>query len=277
MVNPKFSKQHGQHILKNLGVVDTVLEKARIKPTDVVLEIGGGTGNLTMKLLQKAKKVICYEVDPRLAAELAKRVNGIPGMAHKFQLFVGDALRHDFPHFDLCITNLPYQISSPFLFKLLRYDFKCAFIMFQKEFADRLVARPGNSEYCRLSVTVQMLSQVDHVLKVSKNSFVPPPKVESSFVRIEPRIPRPPIDLEEFDRFLKICFLRKNKTLRANFKNSSFVAKMRSRPDFENTTPDAILERVLSKAGLEGARAAKMDVDDFLALLLEFRKANIYF
>ncbi|KAG5859855.1 dimethyladenosine transferase [Encephalitozoon hellem] len=277
MVNPKFNKQHGQHILKNLGVVDTIIERARIKPTDVVLEIGGGTGNLTMKLLQKAKKVICYEIDPRLAAELAKRVNGVPGMAQKFQLFVGDALKHDFPHFDLCITNLPYQISSPFVFKLLKYDFKCAYVMFQREFSNRLVARPGSPEYCRLSVGAQMLAQIDHVLKVSKNSFVPPPKVESSFVRIEPRVPRPPIDFEEFDRFLKICFLRKNKTLKANFKNSSLLNKIKNNPAFENTTPEDLFERILSKADLNGARASKMDLDDFLALLLEFRKVNIYF
>lgn len=277
MVNPKFNKQHGQHILKNLGVIDTVIEKAKIKPTDVVLEIGGGTGNLTMKLLQKAKKVICYEIDPRLAAELVKRVNSISGMAQKFQLFVGDALKHEFPHFDLCITNLPYQISSPFVFKLLKYDFRCAFIMFQKEFSDRLVARPGNSEYCRLSVSVQLLAQVDHVLKVSKNSFVPPPKIESSFVRIEPKTPKPPIDLREFDRFLKLCFLRKNKTLKANFKNSLLAKKIKCSPDFENETLDRIFERILSKAELSGARAAKMDIDDFLALLLEFKKLSICF
>lgn len=277
MVNPKFNKQHGQHILKNLGVVDTIIERARIKPTDTVLEIGGGTGNLTMKLLQKAKKVICYEIDGRLAGELVKRVNGTPGMAQKFQLFVGDALKHDFPHFDLCITNLPYQISSPFVFKLLKYDFKCAFVMFQKEFADRLVARPGSSEYCRLSVGVQMLAQVDHVVKVSKNSFVPPPKVESSFVRIEPRAPKPPIDFEEFDRFLKICFLRKNKTLKANLKNSALSSRIRGSADFEDTTPDEVFERALRGADLDGARAAKMDIDDFLALMLEFRKMNIYF
>lgn len=277
MVNPKFSKLHGQHILRNLGVVDTVLERAKIKPTDVVLEVGGGTGNLTMKLLQKAKKVVCYEIDPRLAAELVKRVNSTPGMAQKFQLFVGDALEHDFPHFDLCVTNLPYQISSPFLFKLLRYNFRCAFVMFQREFADRLVARPGNPEYCRLTVAVQMLAQVDHVVKVSRNSFVPPPKVESSFVRIEPRTPRPPIDLEEFNRFLRICFLRKNKTLKANFKNSPAVRKILENTCLENETVDAVLERVMCKADLSGARAAKMDIDDFLALMLEFRKIGIYF
>ncbi|KAM0671946.1 dimethyladenosine transferase [Ordospora colligata] len=277
MVNPKFKKQHGQHILKNLGVVDTVIERARIKPTDTVLEIGGGTGNLTMKLLQKAKKVICYEIDPRLAAELVKKVNATPGMAQKFQLFVGDALKHDFPHFDLCITNLPYQISSPFVFKLLRYDFKCAFVMFQREFAERLVARPGSSSYCRLSVGVQMLAQVDHVIKVSKNSFVPPPKVESSFVRIEPKTPKPPIEFEEFDRFLKICFLRKNKTLKANFKASNLVSMIKRNEGMENTSPDEVFESVLSKAGLCGVRAAKMDVEDFLALMLEFRKVGIFF
>lgn len=277
MVNPKFNKQHGQHILKNLGVVDTVIERAKIKPTDVVLEVGGGTGNLTMKLLQKAKKVICYEIDPRLAAELIKRVNSVPGMAQKFQLFVGDALKHDFPYFDLCITNLPYQISSPFVFKLLKYDFRCAFVMFQKEFSDRLVARPGNSAYCRLSVAAQMLAQINHVVKVSRNSFVPPPKVESSFVRIEPRIPRPAIDLEEFDRFLKICFLRKNKTLKANLKCSALMREIKKNIELAEDEPGEVIDGVLKSAELGGVRAAKMDIDDFLALMLEFRRLGIYF
>ena len=121
-----------------------------------------------------------------------------------------------------------------------------------------------------------MLTQVDHVVKVSKNNFVRP-KVESSFVQIEPRAPRPPIDLEEFDRFLKICFLRKNKTLKANLKNSALPSRISGSPDFENTTPDKVFERALRGADLGGTRAANSDIDDFLALMLEFRKMNIYF
>jgi 18S rRNA (adenine1779-N6/adenine1780-N6)-dimethyltransferase len=82
----------------------------------------------------------------------------------------------------------------------------------------RLVAKPGSDMYCRLSVNVQLLARVDHLLKVSKNSFKPPPKVESSVVRIEPKYPPPPINFTEWDGLVRLCFLRKNKTLSAIFR-----------------------------------------------------------
>lgn len=272
MVNPKFNKELGQHILKNMGAIDTILEKAKIKSSDIILEIGGGTGNLTMKMLPKCKKVVCYEMDPRLASELVKKVNNSK-FSNNFQLFIGDCMKQEFPYFDLCISNLPYQISSPFIFKLLNYNFRCAYIMFQREFAERLVARPGSSNYCRLSVSVQLLAQVDHVLKVSKNSFVPPPKVESSVVRIEPRMSKPILNFKDFDGLLKICFLRKNKTLLANFKGSTFLKKKsKNLEDIE-----FCLKKILEKLNLQHTRANKMDIDDFLELYLEFKKNDLTF
>lgn len=96
--------------------------------------------------------------------------------------------------------------------------FRCAVLMFQREFAMRLVAKPGSDMYCRLSVNVQLLARVDHLLKVSKNSFKPPPKVESSVVRIEPKYPPPPINFTEWDGLVRLCFMRKNKTLSGIFR-----------------------------------------------------------
>lgn len=90
--------------------------------------------------------------------------------------------------------------------------------MFQREFAMRLVAQPGDSLYCRLSVNVQLLSRVSHLLKVGRNNFRPPPKVDSSVVRIEPRKPLPPVSFKEWDGLVRICFNRKNKTLGSLFK-----------------------------------------------------------
>lgn len=91
-------------------------------------------------------------------------------------------------------------------------------IMFQREFAMRLVAQPGDTLYCRLSVNVQLLSRVSHLLKVGRNNFRPPPKVDSSVVRIEPRKPLPPVSFKEWDGLVRVCFNRKNKTLGAIFK-----------------------------------------------------------
>ena len=173
-----FNKTFGQHILKNPLVVNSMVEKAAIKSTDVVLEIGPGTGNMTVKLLEKAKKVVACEVDPRMAAELTKRVQGTP-LHSKLHVMMGDVLKNDLPFFDCCVANMPYQISSPFVFKLLlhRPFFRCAILMFQREFAQRLVAQPGDKLYCRLSVNTQLLAKIDHVMKVGKNNFRPPPKV----------------------------------------------------------------------------------------------------
>jgi 18S rRNA (adenine1779-N6/adenine1780-N6)-dimethyltransferase len=185
----------------------------------------------------------------------------------------------DLPYFDVCVANTPYQISSPLVFKLLahrplfRYDaaprslqptgacmtrrtdscHSCALLMFQREFALRLLATPGTQLYCRLSVNTQLLSKVTHVLKVGKNNFRPPPKVESSVVRITPLDPPPPINFlvcvlypdqndqhyqrvalltlagvtttcaKEWDGLVRLCFNRKNKTLGAIFRQTNVL------------------------------------------------------
>jgi 18S rRNA (adenine1779-N6/adenine1780-N6)-dimethyltransferase len=172
-----------------------------------------------MLLLEAAKKVIAIELDPRMVAQLTKRV-GISPYQNKLQLIQGDVLKQKLPFFDLCVANIPYQISSPIVFKLLSHRplFRAAVLLIQREFAMRLIAKPGTEFYCRLSVNVQLLSKVEHIMKVSKKNFVPPPKVESSVVRIEPLHPLPQINFIEWDGMLRICFSRKNKTLGALFK-----------------------------------------------------------
>ncbi|XP_031288126.1 ribosomal RNA small subunit methyltransferase-like [Pistacia vera] len=90
--------------------------------------------------------------------------------------------------------------------------------MFQKEFAMRLVAQPGDKLYCRLSVNNQLYARVSHLLKVGKSNFRPPPKVDSSVVQIEPRKPRPQLNPKEWDGFIRMCFIRKNKTLGSIFR-----------------------------------------------------------
>ena len=90
--------------------------------------------------------------------------------------------------------------------------------MFQREFALRLTAKPGEKLYCRLSLNTQLLARVDHLMKVGKNNFRPPPKVESSVVRIEPKNPPPPINFKEWDGLTRIAFNRKNKQLGSEFK-----------------------------------------------------------
>lgn len=162
-----FNKDFGQHILKNPLVIQSMVDKAALRPTDVALEIGPGTGNMTIKLLEKTKRVVACEIDPRLVAELQKRVQGTPYQS-SLQIMIGDVLKTELPFFDVCVANIPYQISSALVFKLLlhRPFFRCAVIMFQREFAQRLVAKPGDKLYCRLSVNTQLLARVDILMKV---------------------------------------------------------------------------------------------------------------
>lgn len=209
-------KQFGQNFLKNPMVVQSIVEKAEIKSSDVVLEIGPGTGNLTVELLKRAKKVICVEFDRRMVREVLKRVEGTP-FAKKLEVIHGDILKVSIPYFDVCVANIPYNISSPLLFKLLKHRpfYRSAVIMFQEEFAMRLTARPGEELYCRLTVNTQLLARVDHLIKVGRNNFRPPPKVDSRVVRIVLRNPPPPINFLEWDGLVRLLFNRKHKTLHA--------------------------------------------------------------
>ncbi|XP_076317618.1 dimethyladenosine transferase [Tachypleus tridentatus] len=284
----QFNRDLGQHILKNPLIVNSMVEKAAIRSTDVVLEVGPGTGNMTVKLLDKSKRVVACEVDPRLVAELQKRVQGSPSQS-KLQIIVGDVLKTDLPFFDVCVANLPYQISSPFVFKLLlhRPFFRCAILMFQREFAQRLVAKPGDKLYCRLSVNTQLLARVDHLMKIGKNNFRPPPKVESSVVRLEPRNPPPPINFQEWDGLLRICFIRKNKTLGAAFKQTSVLEMLEKNYRIHCSVKNicipkdfsvkSTVEELLTANNFDKQRARTMDTDDFLGLLHCFNSNGFHF
>ncbi|XP_030370818.1 probable dimethyladenosine transferase [Scaptodrosophila lebanonensis] len=283
-----FNKDFGQHILKNPLIITAMLEKSALRPTDIVLEIGPGTGNMTVRILERAKKVIACEIDTRLAAELQKRVQAT-SMQPKLQVLIGDFLKAELPFFDLCIANVPYQISSPLIFKLLlhRPIFRCAVLMFQREFAQRLVAKPGDKLYCRLSINTQLLARVDMLMKVGKNNFRPPPKVESSVVRLEPKNPPPPVNFTEWDGLTRIAFLRKNKTLAATFKINSVIEmleknyklhrSLRNEKIEDDLNMQAKVIDILERLEMATSRARTMDIDDFMRLLLAFNSEGIHF
>lgn len=277
----------GQHFLKNPAVVNSIIQKSAVKPTDVVLEIGPGTGNMTVPLLQKSKKVIALEYDPRMVREVLKRVQNTPE-EQKLQVIQGDALQTKWPFFDLCVANIPYQISSAIVFKLLSHRpmFRCAVLMVQEEFALRLSARPGEALYCRLSVNTQLLAKVDQLLKVGKNNFRPPPKVESRVVRIELKNPPPPVNFVEWDGMIRLLFNRKNKTLRSVLITKATLRLLEENRktimslDPSRQTDEDIsssLERILSKPEYKDKRARNLDLDDFLQLLADFHEAGIHF
>ena len=264
----------GQHFLKNPQVVTSIIEKSKLQSSDTVLEIGPGTGNLTVKLLEGVRRVVAVEYDPRMVRELTKRVEQAPDLKRRLELIHANVLKTALPYFDVCVANIPYNISSPLLFKLLahRPPFRAAVIMFQEEFAQRLSARPGDTLYCRLSVNTQLLARVDQLMRVGRGNFRPPPKVDSRVVRIEVRNPPPPVDFVEWDGLLRLLFNRKHKTLRAllNTKptlrmladNYATHAALRGAPRASGDAGSAAAVLAAAAADADGDRPMGVDDDD---------------
>ena len=142
------TKNLGQNFLTDPSIIQSQVEFANLTNRDTVLEIGAGLGNLTLELSAHARKVITIEKDKKLGGYLKTIV------PDNVELIIGDALDLDFPRFDKIVANLPYKISSPLSFKLMDYEFESAILMYQREFADRIVASPGSKKYGRLTVNL---------------------------------------------------------------------------------------------------------------------------
>jgi 16S rRNA (adenine1518-N6/adenine1519-N6)-dimethyltransferase len=192
-VNP--TKAKGQNFLVDDTVADHEVDYLQISSEDTVLEVGPGLGVLTSKLVLKASKVITIELDHAIAGYVRSEF----GQA---ELIEADALDVKWPSFDRFISNIPYSISSPLIFKLLDQDFKMAVIMVQKEFADRMVAKADTDDYSRLSVSVYYRAKAEMMEKVGRNRFWPEPEVDSAVIRLTPR--PPPFQVKDERLFLKL-------------------------------------------------------------------------
>ena len=186
-------RKHGVRLSKRVGqyqVVDsTLLERmvgyAELSRDDMVLEIGAGIGNLTLLLAARAGKVIAVERDRKLIKVLGERLSGHSNV----ERLCGDALRIELPKFNKVVANLPYGISSDITFKLLEHGFELAVLMYQREFAERLAAKPGSDDYSRLTVNAYYRTSVELLGEVLPKAFFPQPKVTSAIVRLRPREP----------------------------------------------------------------------------------------
>jgi 16S rRNA (adenine1518-N6/adenine1519-N6)-dimethyltransferase len=193
-------KKLGQNFLVNKKIAEKEVSLADVNSNDVVLEVGPGKGVLTNLLAEKAKKVICIEIDIYLVSFLKKMVSDNVLLINK------DVLDVDFnniPCFNKIVSNLPYQISSPVTFKFLDFGFDLGVFIYQKEFAERLVAKPGSKNYSRLSVSVYYKSFCEIIQTVSKGCFYPVPRVDSSIVRMIPR-DKPPFLVKDEQFFFNL-------------------------------------------------------------------------
>ena len=216
-------KRFGQHFLHDRGIVQHILDAFDPQPDETPVEIGPGPGALTRPLLERCARLHVVELDRDLAAQL--RTGFAP---ERLVVHEADALKFDFGALTKpggkirLIGNLPYNISTPLLFHLLdqeRYIHDMLF-MLQKEVVDRMAAPPGGKDYGRLSVMIQWRLRVEKLFNVRPGAFTPPPKVDSSVVRLTPHA-APPIqvrDADAFARVVKAAFAQRRKTLRNNLK-----------------------------------------------------------
>ncbi|MFD1687414.1 16S ribosomal RNA methyltransferase A [Halobellus litoreus] len=248
-----------QHFLVDDRVLDRIpTYLPEDADTSHLLEIGGGTGALTDRLLRVGDEVTVVERDPPLAAflreEFAEAVD-----AGRLRVVDGDALHVDLPEFSAAVSNLPYGISSEITFRLLPEN-RPLVLMFQREFGERMAAEPGTDAYGRLSVTAQHYADVEVVEIVPPTAFDPAPAVESAIVRLRPREPDYVVDDESFFfDFVKALFTQRRKTIRNGIRNTAHISGL--------SDPEAVVAAVEGvNEDLLRARAGSLAPEAFAEL-----------
>ena len=220
------NKSLGQNFLINEEVINQIIEKAEIDEKDLVIEIGPGLGTLTSRLLEKAGKVICVELDDRMITILNDRFK----LYNNFELIHDDILKVDldkiikenlFENNNIkkikIVANLPYYITTPIIMKLLEEKLNITLItvMIQKEVADRLIAVPGDKNAGAITYSVYYYAEAEKVLDVENNSFIPEPSVTSTVIKLNIR-KEPVIQIKDeklMFRIIKQAFMQRRKTL----------------------------------------------------------------
>ncbi|MEX2480734.1 MAG: 16S rRNA (adenine(1518)-N(6)/adenine(1519)-N(6))-dimethyltransferase RsmA [Gammaproteobacteria bacterium] len=246
-------KRFGQHYLVDDAIVDAIIDTVAPQVGDHILEIGPGGGVLTAALVASGAQVVAIEIDRDLAAVLASRYADVPG----FQLHIGDVLRFDLALLGTArrqwkaVGNLPYNISTPLIMRLLEQAdrFRALTLMVQREVAERLAAGPGSTAYGRLSIMAQRRARIEIRIAVGPHSFAPPPKVDSAVVQLEPFDTRfDPIVEEKLALLVRDAFGARRKTI-------------------ANALRPHLDKQLLVQCNIDpGARAEALGVDDFVNL-----------
>ena len=212
--NIPIKKSWGQNFIIDNNTIEKII--CIIKPvrSEHIIEIGPGRGGLTFPLLKKVKNITAIEIDPLLVEYLNNKNYS------NLELYNIDILKW-MPSFKgkrRVVGNLPYYISSPIIFKLIEDKrFSEIIIMLQKEVALRLIAKPNTKDYSRMSVVAQTFCNITYECDISKNIFLPKPKVDSSLVRLMKR--DCDINIKHYSNFIRQCFISRRKKIKNNLKN----------------------------------------------------------
>lgn len=253
---PRPLKRLGQHFLIDPNIVRKIVALAELRPEETVLEIGPGRGALTRALCAAAKAVIAVELDQKLVAYLQETL----GDCRNLDLRAGDALKFSYdalPDRTVVVANLPYNVSTPVLFRLLavRERIDRMVLMLQTEVARRLVAQPATADYGILSVLTQQAAEVSLAFQVSSSCFRPRPEVGSAVVSLvmRPHSYGGGADEAQFVRIVRAAFAHRRKTLSNSLRD-------------EGLSPDRVA-LALTQAGIEpGRRAETLTLEEFTSL-----------
>ena len=209
-------KRFGQHFLTDGSVIEAIVAAIAPESGDAMIEIGPGLAAMTQPLVERLGRLTVIELDRDLAARLRGHAS--------LEVIESDVLKVDFAALAQrlavpvlrVVGNLPYNISTPILFHLLKHVnvVKDQHFMLQKEVIDRMVARPATSDYSRLSVMLQWRYAMENVLFVPPESFDPPPRVDSAIVRMVPLANPPAVDVAHYGSMVQIAFSQRRKILR---------------------------------------------------------------
>lgn len=262
--NIKANKSLGQNFLINEEVVREIVDSSNISKQDLVIEIGPGLGTLTKYLVEKAKKVICIELDSKMIKILEDRFKLYDNVEiineDILKIDLHDIIKNEKKNNNIdkvkIVANLPYYITTPIIMKLLeeRLDLESITVMIQKEVADRLVATPGEKDTGAITYTVYYYAEGKKVKEVPSNSFIPEPEVNSEVIKLIIR-DNPPVEVKNKDNMFKIiknAFMQRRKTLLNSLNNSNIFKNKEEGIEILNTLH---LD--------ENVRAEKLTLQDF--------------
>lgn len=276
--NVTANKKLGQNFLIDDEVVNRIIEKSDINNNDLVIEIGPGLGTLTKPLLEKAKKVICVELDYKMLSILEDRFK----LYNNFELINDDILKVDLNEIISnakkeyseikrvkVVANLPYYITTPIIMRLLEenLDIDSITVMIQKEVADRLAEIPGGKNTGAITYAVYYYASVEKICLVPNQSFIPQPEVNSEVIKLEIRR-EPVIDTNKELLFsiIKSAFMQRRKTLVNALSNNNILKNM-SKSEIAN---------IIKQAGIdEKARGEKLSIEDYNRIVKKIEEIGI--
>ncbi len=252
------ARRLGQNFLKDQAIATQIVSLANLGKDDTVLEPGAGYGVLTRLLFEQAGQVIAVEKDPYLASHLRNTFKNCTSV----EVIEGDFLKVPLPRFNKVVGTPPYYLSSKLALFLTKSRFEKAFLVFQKEFGERLLAQPGTHDFGRLSVTVQRVLHVESLMLIPRTAFDPVPKVDSVLLAITPGPVRGNINQELFDELVRGIFAQRRRLLRGALVN--YLA---------NRYGKARARATVKKMDLPGLRVYQLSIGELETLCLELKTA----